>query len=142
MGHPFPTGQIPMRSSDAERGASSEPYASIPVWVKPGSVRDALHWDPWRRAWNVSCTSSATRGEANRAVATLLAVWLRLPPGSIRWIRSGTSRSKLIRADGIPNAEAARRLGVVARLLGARAAPSDRGSSGQPVDPARQGSAR
>ena len=90
--------------------------AQIPLWVKAGSSADALAWDPWRRRWVVSCRAPPTGGKANRAMATLMADWLGLPISSIGWVQAGSSRSKVLSADGITDAEAERRLR--ARLQG------------------------
>jgi uncharacterized protein YggU (UPF0235/DUF167 family) len=84
--------------------------ARIPLWVKAGSSTDALAWDPWRRCWVVSCRAPPRGGNANRAVALLMADWLGLPSSSVAWVHSGSSRSKVLSADGITDAEADRRL--------------------------------
>ncbi|HEY1198992.1 MAG TPA: DUF167 domain-containing protein [Thermoplasmata archaeon] len=84
--------------------------AQIRLWVKAGSTTDALAWDPWRKRWVVSCRAPPTGGEANRAVAALMADWLGLPHSSVDWVRAGSSRSKVLSADGITDAEADRRL--------------------------------
>jgi hypothetical protein len=43
-------------------------------------------------------------------VAILMADWLELPHTAVRWTKSGSSREKVLSADGIAYAEAARRL--------------------------------
>jgi uncharacterized protein YggU (UPF0235/DUF167 family) len=82
----------------------------IPLWVKPGSIRDSIDWDPWRRRWVVSCRAPPTGGRANRAVANLVADWLELPHTAVRWEKAGSSHAKVLSAAGITDTEAARRL--------------------------------
>ncbi|MGP8110071.1 MAG: DUF167 domain-containing protein [Thermoplasmata archaeon] len=84
--------------------------AHISVCVRAGSTADTVAWDEWRKRWVVSCRAPAVGGQANRAVAALVADWLGLPHSSVHWIRAGTSRAKLLGADGIHDAEAANRL--------------------------------
>jgi uncharacterized protein YggU (UPF0235/DUF167 family) len=84
--------------------------ARIQLWVRPGSVRDGLLWDPWRERWVVSCRAPATGGKANREVASLVAGWLDLPSGAVHWERAGSSRAKVLVAEGIHDADADRRL--------------------------------
>lgn len=84
--------------------------AKIPLWVKPGSTADALDWDPWRKSWVVNCRAPPSGGKANRAVLELMADWLGLPPSLVRWTKAGTSRAKVLSADGISEEEATRRL--------------------------------
>lgn len=84
--------------------------AQILLWVKAGSSTDALAWDPWRKRWVVSCRAPPTEGKANRAVAVMMADWLGLPRSSVRWTQAGSSRSKVLSADEITDAEADRRL--------------------------------
>ncbi|MFY9716991.1 MAG: DUF167 domain-containing protein [Thermoplasmata archaeon] len=80
------------------------------LWVKPGSSRDSLGWDPWRSCWVVSCQPPAVGGKANRAVLSLLAVWLELPSQAIHWERAGRSREKVVRIDGVCETEVSHRL--------------------------------
>jgi uncharacterized protein YggU (UPF0235/DUF167 family) len=80
---------------------------------------NALEWDPWRKRWVVFCQAEATGGDANRAVATLVADWLGLPPPAVRWLIAGTSRAKVLRADGISDVEAERRLRSHAKVQAA-----------------------
>lgn len=82
----------------------------IRLWVKPGSKAESLVWDSWRRRWVVSCRAPPTGGMANRAVVDLVADWLGLPHSSVRWVQAGSSRAKVLWADGISDDEAARRL--------------------------------
>lgn len=84
--------------------------ARIRLWVKAGSATNALAWDEWRSCWTVSCRAQPTGGEANRAVAEMMAEWLGLPRSSVAWVQAGSSRSKLLSAEGITDAEADRRL--------------------------------
>jgi uncharacterized protein YggU (UPF0235/DUF167 family) len=86
------------------------PMTQISLWVKPGSSRDAIDWDPWRKRWVVSCRAPPTGGRANRAVAILVADWLELPHTAVRWTKAGSSHAKVLSAAGITDVEAARRL--------------------------------
>jgi hypothetical protein len=47
-------------------------------------------------------------------VAGLIARWLDVPMGSVRWVTSGTSRAKLLSIEGLTDSEIADRLRVVA----------------------------
>ncbi|MGA8536654.1 MAG: DUF167 domain-containing protein [Thermoplasmata archaeon] len=84
--------------------------ARISLWVKPAAKADGLAWDPWRRRWAVACRAAPTEGEANRAVARLMARWLRVPLTAVRWEKAGSSRAKVIAVDGMTDLEAADRL--------------------------------
>jgi uncharacterized protein YggU (UPF0235/DUF167 family) len=84
--------------------------ARIRLWVKANRTTDSIDWDPWRKGWAVTCRASPVRGEANRAVAELMAHWLGVAPSEIRWARAGSSRSKTLVAGGITDEEADRRL--------------------------------
>jgi uncharacterized protein YggU (UPF0235/DUF167 family) len=86
------------------------PVARIPLWVRPGSRSDGIEWDAWRARWVVHCRAPASKGAANRAVAALIADWLGLPPASVSWERAGTGRAKVLRAEGVTDDGAARRL--------------------------------
>jgi uncharacterized protein YggU (UPF0235/DUF167 family) len=88
------------------------PVAHIELWVTAGRSAESIAWDPWRRCWAVSCRAPPTQGRANRAVARFLAGCLGLPLESVRWIRAGASRSKVLEAQGITQVEADRRLGA------------------------------
>jgi uncharacterized protein YggU (UPF0235/DUF167 family) len=84
--------------------------ARIRVWVKPGSARDALDWDPWRERWVVGCRAPAVGGQANRAVAALLAEWLGVPPSSVHWVHAGSSSAKELEAIDLAGAKVEERL--------------------------------
>jgi uncharacterized protein YggU (UPF0235/DUF167 family) len=84
--------------------------ARISIWVRPGATTDSLAWDPWRKRWAVSCRAPPTNGEANRAVADLVAVWLGVPRTRVRWEKAGTSRAKTIQVVGMSELDAAERL--------------------------------
>ncbi|MFI5419021.1 MAG: DUF167 domain-containing protein [Candidatus Lutacidiplasmatales archaeon] len=105
--------------------------ARIALWVKPGSRVESLEWDPWRSRWVVCCREPPTGGKANRAVAEMMAGWLNLPGSSVRWAKSGSSRAKILAAEGISDDEAARRLRARLTGTGARASSSEPGSSVQ-----------
>ena len=48
----------------------------IAIWARPGSSRDYLDWDPWRRRWLVGCRAPALGGAANATILSLMARWL------------------------------------------------------------------
>jgi len=88
--------------------------AQVPLWVKPGSSRDAISWDPWRKRWVVACRAPPSEGAANRAVALLVAGWLDVPAASVRWSKAGSSHAKMILVDGLSDEDVRRRLAAVA----------------------------
>jgi uncharacterized protein YggU (UPF0235/DUF167 family) len=86
--------------------------ARIALLVRPGSRRDALRWEPWRRRWVVDCRARAEDGAANRSVSELIAGWLSVPASSVRWIRAGRSTAKVNAVEGLTDDEVAERLRV------------------------------
>jgi uncharacterized protein YggU (UPF0235/DUF167 family) len=86
------------------------------IWVRPGSDRESVAWDRWRRRWVVSCRAPAVGGAANLAVLHLLAGWLGADPAAVRWVHAGRSPAKLVEVAGIEENELAARLG---RMSGA-----------------------
>ncbi len=98
--------------------------ARISVWVKPAAANDALAWDAWRQRWVVSCRAAPTHGEANRSVAILIAGWLSVPHSAVHWVRSGTSRAKMLEIESLTDIEATNRL----RARALSAVDPDRGS--------------
>jgi uncharacterized protein len=89
---------------------AAEAAAQLRIRVRPGSAADALAWDPWRNCWVVSCRAPAVGGKANRAVAELVADRLGLPRSSVRWVRAGRSRSKVLSLERMDDLEVERRL--------------------------------
>ncbi len=83
---------------------------SVEIWARPGSPRDGIGWDPWRRKWVVSCRALPHGGEANRALLGLIAGWLRLDPAELRWRKAGRSAEKVLEVPGLADPEIAERL--------------------------------
>lgn len=77
----------------------------VEVWARPGSSRETVKWDEWRRRWVVSVTAPAVGGKANEAILALLAQRLGIPPARVGWLRSGTGRSKVLEVDGLTDEE-------------------------------------
>ncbi len=82
----------------------------VAIAARPGSARDEIRWDPWRKRWSVSCRAPAIAGSANAALLWLLSGWLGVPPTSIRWVVATRSRSKLLEVDRLDEEEVATRL--------------------------------
>jgi len=51
----------------------------IEVWARPGSTKDAVEWDDWRKRWVVSCREPPSEGRANEAILRLLGERLGIP---------------------------------------------------------------
>jgi uncharacterized protein YggU (UPF0235/DUF167 family) len=98
--------------------------SQISIWVKPGSSRDAIGWDPWRKRWVVTCRAPPSEGAANRVVALLVAGWLGVPPASVRWVKAGSSHAKVLSVDGVSAEEVRRRLALVTSGLRVSGAPT------------------
>ena len=92
----------------AEKPESS---ARIRMWVRPGSASEDVRWDPWRRRWAVTVRARAVRGEANRAVLSVLLERLRVSPDALRWVHAGRTAAKEAEVVGLDDAEVERRLG-------------------------------
>ncbi|HTT26246.1 MAG TPA: DUF167 domain-containing protein [Thermoplasmata archaeon] len=110
-------------------GASSR-RARLAIWVRPGSRRDALAWDAWRQRWVVYCRAPPVGGQANRSVPGLVAGWLGVTTGAVRWARAGSARAKELSIDGLSDGEVIARL---RRCLGP-ADPSSGSPAGSPTD--------
>jgi len=82
----------------------------IEVWARPGSRRDLIGWDDWRKCWVVSCRETPTGGRANEAILRLIAEGLDVPRSSLRYIAGGRTRAKLVEVDGVTDSEIATRL--------------------------------
>ena len=82
----------------------------IEVWARPGSREDGVEWDEGRKRWRVSVRETPTGGRADDAIVRLIAERLGVPRTSVRFVRGGRSRAKLIEAGGLSEAEIALRL--------------------------------
>ena len=92
--------------------SSPTPSTFLSVRVTPAAGRDAvLGWQG--DALRLSVAAPAQRGKANEAVIRLLAGALGLPRQRLRIVRGQTSRRKVIAIEGLDEAEARARLGVV-----------------------------
>jgi len=81
--------------------------------VTPRAARDEI--TGWREAGvlGVRVTAPPVEGEANRAVAMLLARALRVPPSAVTLVRGERGRDKVVRISGLALGEIESR---VARL--------------------------
>jgi uncharacterized protein (TIGR00251 family) len=80
------------------------------VRVQPRARRNqVLGWQG--TALRVRVTAPPEAGEANRAVAALLAVALDVPPSSVELVRGGASRDKLFRVRALSSEVVRARLG-------------------------------
>ena len=81
--------------------------------VTPRAARDEI--TGWREGGvlNVRVTAPPVEGEANRAVARLLARALRVPPSAVTVVRGERGRDKIVRINGLALGEIEAR---VARL--------------------------
>lgn len=86
----------------------------IPIHARPGSARETIAWDPWRRSWVVRVREAPEGGQANEAILRALARWLDVPPDGVLWLRAGKGPSKLALVDGLRPDEVERRLRVAA----------------------------
>lgn len=84
----------------------------VAIWARPNSSTDRLAWDPWRKRWVVSCRAAPIHGEANDSIALLVTGWLGLPRDVVRWVRAGSSATKLLEVDGLTDSEISRRLNL------------------------------
>lgn len=87
----------------------------IPIHARPGSPRETIAWDPWRRSWVVRVRAAPEGGQANEAILRALAGWLGVPSGGVRWLRAGKGPSKLALVDRLGPEEVERRLRTAAR---------------------------
>ena len=81
--------------------------------MTPRAARDEI--TGWREVGvlNVRVTAPPVEGEANRAVARLLARALRVPPSAVTVVRGERGRDKIVRINGLALGEIEAR---VARL--------------------------
>ncbi len=81
----------------------------LAVRVQPRATRDAIVG--WQEGTlRVRVTAPPVEGEANDAVARLLARALRVAPSTIAVIRGARGRDKLVRIDGLGDEEVRSRL--------------------------------
>ncbi len=66
-------------------------------------------------AVTIRVTAAPEKGKANIAAVKLLASWLDLPRASVSIIRGHTSRNKVVRVNGIEDAELKERLTLINR---------------------------
>ncbi len=99
----------------------------LTVRASPGADRDELRWDPWRKVWVVACRAPAVEGEANAALLALLAEWLGVPRGSLRWVAGGRSRTKVLEAEDLLAEELQLRLEQRVQRSASRSATADGG---------------
>ena len=84
-----------------ESAGPGSPKARIQVWARPGSSKESVKWDQWRRRWTVSVTAPAQEGRANEAILDLLAKVIGVPSSSLVLRHGQTSTSKTIEVHGI-----------------------------------------
>ncbi len=90
------------------------PSARLRLLVSPGARKTEIvgrHGDGWK----VRVAAAPEAGRANQAVLKLLAERLDLPPQALEIVSGGTGRRKVVRLDGIAQAESERRLEAAAR---------------------------
>lgn len=87
--------------------------ARIAVRVQPGARRSALLGRLASGEWKLAVTAPPEDGRANDAVVELLCGLLGVKRREVRLERGASSRSKVFGADGLDDAEAARRLAAV-----------------------------
>ncbi len=87
----------------------------IAIWARPGSSRDYLDWDPWRRRWVVGCRAPALGGAANATILSLMARWLGTSTSRVRWVTSGRSPAKVLEVEGVSAPELSHRLELATR---------------------------
>lgn len=84
--------------------------AHVAIWSRPGSTRDRLAWDAWRKRWVVSCRTPPVGGQANESIALLVSGWLGVSRESVHWASAGRSPAKVLEVEGLTDSEAAQRL--------------------------------
>lgn len=97
----------------------------LEVWVQPRAGRDEL--EGWQgQVLRVRVRAAPTGGEANRAVAALLAAAAGLPASAVELVRGTRSRRKLFRVGRLSVADLRGRLGGDGDAGRAAAPPADR----------------
>jgi hypothetical protein len=84
--------------------------ALILVWARPGSSRESVKWDQWRKRWAVSVTAPAQEGRANEAILELLAKTVGVSASCLVIRHGHTSASKTIEVLGLDQETADSRL--------------------------------
>jgi hypothetical protein len=82
----------------------------VAVRLTPGASRDEVV-GPRGDALAVRVSAPPIEGRANERLRKLLAKACRVPAGRVRLVRGQKGRDKLVRIEGLPAAEAARRVG-------------------------------
>jgi len=83
--------------------------ASLRVRVNPRSGRRAI-LEYRQGVWRVALTSPPEGGKANAELIELLAKTLRVPKGALELVSGAKARDKVVRVDGLSEAEAHARL--------------------------------
>src|SRR5262245_28220189 len=86
-----------------------EVEAPIRVRVQPRASREGIDRGP-AGSWRLRVTAAPVDGEANRAVIALLARALGVRRAELSLVGGARGRDKLVRVDGMPADEIARRL--------------------------------
>lgn len=85
---------------------------TLDLVVHPGARRDSVSWDPARRLWTVECRAEASRGQANVAIARMLAGMLGVRAAELRWVRGSRSHRKVLAVGSLSDPEIRRRLEI------------------------------
>lgn len=111
-----------------------EPEVVLEVRARPGSSREEVLYDPWRKGWSVAVRAPALQGRANEAILELVSRVLAVPRGQVAWVKAGTSRTKRLLVRGLAVDEVERRMRAAASapvsLSGGREAHEAQGSEG------------
>lgn len=77
----------------------------------PGAVQSRVgRVDPWRGALAVEVKARAKEGEANAEICAVIARALGVPPSAVMIVGGARSREKIVKVDGVAEADARRRL--------------------------------
>ena len=80
------------------------PSVTLSIWARPGSKREEVRWDPWRKGWQVSVRAPPVEGEANRAILELLARRLGLGTSELSLVSGERSKEKRVIVRGLSEA--------------------------------------
>ena len=98
---------------------------NLNVKVQPHAKRNTVEVSD-DGALTIRVTAAPDRGKANAAAIKLLASSLRVPKSSVSIIRGHTSRNKVVRVDGIEDAELNERLTSIRRVAAVCQRPTAR----------------